>query len=141
MMPVFSVGGNYFLFGSVFIKKNNQTEFKKKTKSNRNRFKPTGFSLARFFRFGSVLLCFFLVWLGFFRVFSGLGSVWFFWFQVYKTETELVGFFKILIGLIGFFSWFNFLGYFFSGFLSLIDFSVFFSPVSGVINVICEKHN
>jgi len=67
---------DYFLFGSVFIKKNNQTEFfKKKPKPNRNRFKPTGFGsvrffgqkpaqtgLARFFRFGSV----FFVRFGFF---------------------------------------------------------------------------
>jgi len=80
------------IFGSVFIKKNNQTEFffEKKPKPNRNRVKPTGFGsvflgkkpvqtglarfssfgsvflvLARFFRFGSV----FPVWLGF-------GSVW-----------------------------------------------------------------
>jgi hypothetical protein len=52
-------------FGSVFIKKNNQTEFKKKkteTGSNRPvsvRFgfleeKPVQTGLARFFRFGSV---------------------------------------------------------------------------------------
>jgi hypothetical protein len=58
-------------------------------KPNRNRFKPTGF--------GSVILeqkpvqtglaWFFSVWLGFFCVF-GLGSVQFFRFQAYKTETE-----------------------------------------------------
>jgi hypothetical protein len=40
-----------------------------------------------------------LVWLGFFRFFSV--SVRFF---AYKTETEPAGFFKILIGLINFFS-------------------------------------
>jgi hypothetical protein len=55
---------DYFLFGLVFIKKNNQTNFfLKKPKPNRNRFKPTGFSSGsgRFFRikansnrFGSV---------------------------------------------------------------------------------------
>jgi len=29
------------------------------------------------------------IWLGFFSsVLFGLGSVWFFWFQAYKTETE-----------------------------------------------------
>jgi hypothetical protein len=39
-------------------------------------------------------------WFG--SVFFGLGSVWFFQFQAYKTETEPVDFFKILIGLIGF---------------------------------------
>jgi hypothetical protein len=50
----------------------------------------------------------------------------FFRFQAYKTETELVGFFKILIDLIGFFSRFFFFNYFFSSFFSLIAFSVFF---------------
>jgi hypothetical protein len=48
-----------------------------------------------------------------------LGSILFFQFQAYKTETEPVGFFKILIG---FFSRFGFFGYFFSCFLG---FSVF----------------
>jgi hypothetical protein len=62
-----------------------------------------------FFRFGSV----FSVWLGFSsltrfwlglaRFFVGFGSVRFFWFFAYKTETEPAGFFKNLIGLIGFF--------------------------------------
>jgi hypothetical protein len=42
--------------------------------------KPIQTDLARFFRFVSV--------------FSGLGSVWFFRFQAYKTETEPVGFSK-----------------------------------------------
>jgi hypothetical protein len=41
------------------------------------------FGLARFFRFGSVLARFF------FRFFIGFGSVRFFRFFVYKTETEL----------------------------------------------------
>jgi hypothetical protein len=31
-----------------------------------------------------------------------LGFFWFFRFQTYKTETEPVGFFKILIGFFGF---------------------------------------
>jgi hypothetical protein len=119
-------------FGSVFIKKSNQTELfflKKKPKPNRNRFKPTGFGsvrfgflekkpvqigLARFFRFDSVFsvwLSFGSVWLGFFPVFFGFGSV----FPVpgLKNRTEPVGFFKILIGLIGFFLRFGFFGYFF----------------------------
>jgi hypothetical protein len=56
------------------------------------------------------------------RVFSGLGSILFFRFQAYKTETEPVGFLKILIG---FFSLFDFFSYFFSGFLGLIGFSDF----------------
>jgi len=73
-------------FGSVFIKKSNQTEFKKtKTVSNRSvsvRFfgqKPVHTSLARFFS----------VWLVFFQVFFNLGSVRFFQFQAYKTKTKL----------------------------------------------------
>jgi hypothetical protein len=68
------------------------------------------FGLARFFRFGSVLARFGLV---FFPFFVGFGSVRFFWFFVYKTETEPAGFFKKLIGLIGFFFRFGFFGYFF----------------------------
>jgi hypothetical protein len=78
------------IFGSVrfLSKKSNQTVFLKKKKPNRNRFKPTGFGsvileqkpvqtgLARFFFwFGLVFFC-------------GLGSVRFFRFQAYKTETE-----------------------------------------------------
>ena len=106
--------GDHFRFGLVFIKKNNQTGFFFK---KWNRFKPTGFGsvileqkpiqtgLARFFQFGSVFsiwlgffpvwLSFFPVWLGFFQF--GFGSIRFFRFQVYKTETEPVSFFKILI--------------------------------------------
>jgi hypothetical protein len=53
-----------------------------------------------------------------------MGLVCFFRFQAYKTETELVGFFKILIGLIGFFSWFDFFSFFFP---SLINFLIFFA--------------
>jgi hypothetical protein len=83
-----------FRFGLVFW-----------AKTSSNRF---GSVLARFFRFGSV----------FFRFFIGFGSVWFFRFFAYKTEPA--GFFKNLIGLIGFF-----FGYFFSGFLGLIGFLVF----------------
>jgi len=90
------IRGDYFLFGSVFIKKSNQVEFffDKKT---RNRFKSTGFSS---------------VWFGFFEqkpVQTGLARffpVWvrFFQFQAYKTETEPVSFFKILIGFFIIFS-------------------------------------
>jgi hypothetical protein len=88
-----------FRFGSVFKRK--------------NRFKP-------------VWLCF-SVWLGFFPVFFSVrfGSV----FPVpglkNQNRTEPVGFFKNLIGLIGFFLRFDFFGYCFSGFLGLIGFSVF----------------
>jgi hypothetical protein len=49
-----------------------------------------------------------------------LGSVWFFRFQAYKTETEPVG--KILIG-------FFFTVRFFSDFLGLIGFRFFYSPL------------
>jgi len=91
----------------------------------KNRFKPVwlGFSgfgsvfsvLARFF---PVLARFFSVWLGFSglaRFFSGFLSVSVlfdsvFRFFVYKTETEPAGFFKKLIGLIGFFFLFGFFG-------------------------------
>ena len=61
--------GDHFRFGSVFIKKINQTEIF--LKKNRNRVKPTGFGSVRFFRAKTGLACF-PVWLGFF---SGLGSV------------------------------------------------------------------
>jgi len=106
---------------------------KKKPKPNRNRVKPTGFGSVRFFRaktgsnwFGSVfpvLARFSRSWLGFsglawfwlgfffwFFVGFGFGSVRFFRFFVYKTETEPAGFFKKLIGLIGFFFQFGFFG-------------------------------
>jgi high-affinity Fe2+/Pb2+ permease len=46
-----------------------------------------------------------------------------------RNRTEPVSFFKILIGLIGFFYSSVFSVNFFSGFLSLIGFSVFFSPL------------
>jgi hypothetical protein len=61
----------------------------------------------------------FPVWLGFF-------SVWFFLFQAYKTKIEPVGFFKIIIGLISFFSRFGFFS-FFLVFSVYSVFSVFFS--------------
>ena len=89
-------------------------------------------------RFGSV----FSVWLGFFDLtrfwldlarlfrfdliltrFGSVFSVWFFRFQAQKTETEPVGFFKILIG---FFSRFGFFGYFFFQFCRFNRFFGFF---------------
>jgi hypothetical protein len=103
------------IFSSIrfLSKESNQTEFKKKTKTGSNRLvsvrfgffgqKPVQTGLARFFRFGSVFFCFLQF---------GFGSVRYFRFHAYKIETELVDFFKILIGLIGFFSRFGFLGYF-----------------------------
>jgi len=70
-----------------FYKKSNQTDF-----FSKNEPKPVQINR---FRFGSIIweqkLVFF-VWLGFFRVWLGffdLGSVRFFRFQVYKTETKL----------------------------------------------------
>jgi len=101
------LGVIFFVRFGFYKKKNNQTKyfFLKKTETGSNRtvsvrlifWTKTGSN-----RFGSI----FPVWLGFFN----LGSVWFFRFQAYKTETELVGFFKILIG---FFSRFGFFSYFF----------------------------
>jgi hypothetical protein len=82
--------------------------FREKTGSNRFGsvfsvwlgFFRFGSVLARFFQFDSVLARFGSV---FFRFFVGFGSVRFFWFFAYKTETEPAGFFKNLIGLISFF--------------------------------------
>jgi hypothetical protein len=94
--------GDYFRFGSVFIKKNNQTKFF--LKKNRNQFKLTGFSSIRFFRTKTCLTGF---WLCFF-LFDSVFFVWvwfgFFGFRlINRNRTEPVGFFKILIWLIGFF--------------------------------------
>ena len=48
-----------------------------------------------------------------FFLLNWFGSVRFFRFQAYQIETKPVGFLKILIGLIDFFSRFGFFGYFF----------------------------
>jgi hypothetical protein len=58
-------------FGSVFIKKSNQTEFF--FKKNRNRFKPTGFGSVRFgfLEKKPVQTGLARFWLGFFPVFFG----------------------------------------------------------------------
>jgi len=114
---------DHFRFGSVFIKKSNQTEFKKK---NRNRFKLIGFGLvfSDKNRFGSV----FLVWLSFSRfdsVFSVFCRFGFFRFQAYKTRTERVGFFQNFNRFNRFFFTIRFFRLFFSGFLYLNGFSVF----------------
>jgi len=71
--------GDHFRFDLVFIKKITKPKlFKKKNETepkpvqtDQFRFgffgqKPVQTSLARFFRFGSVFFCFFLVWFGFF---------------------------------------------------------------------------
>jgi hypothetical protein len=120
------IRGDYFRFGSVFIKKKKPNlNKKKKTKPVQTYRFWFGFSglarffwswlgffrfwlsfcgLALFFRFDSV----FLVWLDFFGLapfWLGFGSVFslffglvrFFLFFAYKIETERAGFFKILI--------------------------------------------
>jgi hypothetical protein len=122
--------GDHFRFGSVFIKKNNQTEIfffeKKKPKPGQtDRFRFGFFraktGLARFFQF-------WLDFLGFGSVFSGFGSVFFGLarFFAYKTKTEPAGFFKNLIGLIGFFS-VRFFRLFFFRFSRFNRFSSFFA--------------
>jgi hypothetical protein len=85
--------GDHFRFSSVFIKKKVTKPKKTETSSNRPvsvRFGyfRTKIGSARFFRFFSVWLGFFLVWVRF-------GSVRFFQFQAYKIETELVSFLLI----------------------------------------------
>jgi len=140
IIHILIIRGDHFRFGSVFIKKSNQTEFfyfkKTETGSNRPvsvRFgflgkKPVqtgldrffwfwlGFlSLARFFWFGSV----------FFPVFSV--SVRFFGFLLIKPKPNRTGrFFQNFNRFNRFFFRFGFFGYFFFNFLSLIGFSVFF---------------
>jgi hypothetical protein len=101
------------IFGSVrfLSKKAIKPKFflKKKTEIGSNRpvsvrfgflgQKPVQTGLARFFLVGSV-------WLSFFRfgsVFFGFGLVFFGFRLIKRNRTEPVGFFKILIGLIGLF--------------------------------------
>jgi hypothetical protein len=114
-------------FGSVFIKKSNQTEFFKKKKTetepkpvqtDRFRFGSVRFfraktGLAWFFRFGSVFsgLARFFVW--FFSIRVRFGSVFPVSGLKNRNRTEPVGFFKKKFGLIGFFSRFGFFGFFF----------------------------
>jgi hypothetical protein len=84
--------------------------------------KPVQIGLVRFFWFGLVfpgLAWFFQFGSVFFLFFFYLGSVrfGFFGFRLIKPNpTEPVGFFKILMDLIGFFSRFGFFDCFFSGF-------------------------
>ena len=121
------------IFCSVrfLLKKSNQTNFFKKTKTepNRDQFKPSGF--------GSVFLDknrFKLVWFGFFGLawfFSGLGSIRFFRFQNYKTEP--VGFLKILIYFfftVWFFQLFVFRFFRFNQFFS------FFAPLYPLVSML-----
>jgi len=140
-LKVTLVRDDYFLFGSVFIKKNNQTEifFKKnwnqtETGSNRPvsvRFsflgkKPvqTGFGsifsglarFARFFRFGSV-------WLVFFYFFSVSVRFGFFSFLLIKLKPNRTG--RFFQNFNRFFFSVRFFRLFFSGFLGLISFLIF----------------
>jgi len=69
--------------------------------------KPVQTGLAQFFS----LAWFFPVWLVFSFGFFGLGSVRFGFFGVGLIKPNWSVFFKILIGLIGFFSQFVFFGY------------------------------
>jgi len=124
--------GCHFWFGLIFIKKVTKPNLKKtETVSNRPVLVQFGF-------FGQkpVWLGFFS-WFGFFRF--GFDSVQFFWFSAYKTETEPVSFFKILIDLIIFFT-IRFFRLFFSGFLGLIGFFGFFcSPLTRPGRILQKK--
>jgi hypothetical protein len=111
-----------------------------RAKTGSNRFGSVFPVLAQFSRFWLGFFQFWLGFLGFGLVFSGFGSVFsvwlgfflvfcrvrfgFFRFFAYKTETEPAGFFKNVIGLIGFFFGLVF-SVIFSGFLGLIGFPVF----------------
>jgi len=122
--------GVYFLFGSVFIKKNNQTKFF--LKKNRNRTE-TGSNQPVSVRFGFLeqkpvqtgLTQFSRFWLDFFPVFSGSGSVRFGFFgsKLKKPEPNRTG--RFFQNFNRFFFTVRFFWLFFFGFLSLIDFSVF----------------
>jgi len=109
----YNTGVIIFYLVWFLYKKNNETDFFfKKTETE---LKPVQTGLTRFF---------FPVFLRF-----GFSSVrfGFFSFRLIKPKQNRTGrfFFKILIGLISFFFMFGFFGYFFSGFLGLISFSVF----------------
>ena len=125
-----------------FYQKNNQSEFFLK----KSKMVQTG--LARFFlflaQFGLVLAWFFLVLTWFFLfglVFFQFCSVFFVWarfgfFLFFAYKTEPVGFFKILISLIGFFLQFGFFGYFFPGFLGFFIFLL----TSMLYGINCSYH-
>ena len=121
------------IFNLVFIKKIIKLNFflkkPKLVQTDRFRFgsgflrqKPVQPGLARFFQFDSVFFCFF-----------GLDSVWFgfFDFRLIKPKLNLTGrFFQNFNRFNRFFFTIRFFRlFFFSGFLCLIDFLVFFSPL------------
>jgi hypothetical protein len=112
MVVIVGSRGDYFFVW--FLPKNiTKLNFlKKKPKPNRNRFKPTGFG---YFRAKTETQPIGLVFFGLARFFSGLAQLLIavrfglvFQFQVYETETEpnRLVFLNMLIGLIGFFSFF-----------------------------------
>ena len=115
--------GDHFRFGSVFIKKSNQTEFKKKKTETEPKPGQTDWfrcGSIRFFRaktdsnrFGSVLARFLLGLARFFSGFFGFGSVrfGFFGFLLIKLKPNRTGrFFQN-------FNWFNRFFFCFLGFL------------------------
>jgi hypothetical protein len=117
--------GDHFLFGSVFIKKSNRIEIlKKKTETGSNRPVSVWFGFFRAKtgsnRFGSVLARFFSVWLGFFPGFFlfRFGSVFCLQNRTGRFFQNFNQFFFLVFSVI-----------FFSGFLGLIGFLVFFSPL------------
>jgi hypothetical protein len=74
------------------LKKKTETESNRPVSVRFFKVKPVQTGLARFFQFWLGFLGFSgfgSVWLGFFRFFVGFGSVRFFRFFGYKTETEL----------------------------------------------------
>jgi hypothetical protein len=131
------IRGVHFQFGSVFIKKNNQTEivfFFKKTETELKPGQTDRFRSGSVFleqnRFKPVWLGFFWFWLGFFWFFVGFGSVQFF---AYKAETEPNRTGRFFQKFNRFFSVRFFRLFFFSGFLDLIGFPVFFSPLKLIV--------
>ena len=135
----FALRVDYFRFDSIFIKKNNQNWFFffKKTKTEP---KPVQTDWFRFGYFGektssnrssSVFFRFDLVFPGLTRFFSGFFSVWvqfsFFGFRLIKPKPNWTGQFFQNSNWFFFTIWF--FQIFFSGFLDLISFSVFFLPL------------
>jgi hypothetical protein len=142
MMHWCYIMSDHFRFDLIFIKKITKLNFFKK---NQNWFKPVWLdffyfwlSLARFW------LGFFWFWLGFFDLacfFSSFARFFFVWarfgfFLFFAYKTEPVGFFKILISLIGFFLQFGFFGYFFPGFFGFFIFLL----TSMLYGINCSYH-
>jgi hypothetical protein len=115
------LGGIMFMFRVIifirfgFCQKNIIIFLKKTTETGLNQ--PVSVRIFRIKtssnQFDLVLAWFFLVWLGFFRVFSVWVRFGFFGFRLIKLKLNRLVFFLILISLISFFSRFSFFGYFF----------------------------